>query len=402
MPNPTTLDPDKLRHAITLACDWIAQVSQIKTDALPPDTTPARAYVYDSWKGAMRTEYTAATKRWGAMGPVWHTGQAVRALLLADKLLGGNAQWVAAARAGAQFMLNAQVWDPQHPDHGLIKAFEDHADRVNTSAMMEGLTGLMDLAERDHDPALWDRIVAAGEFLLRKAYLAEEGTFRDQYNPVTHAYEPTIYLLKAGRHGRPLVEDGVLMSIYEHTGDARFRDAHVRVSETLVADQNPPGNWIDYSPCSEKEGRFHPRHNYWWALPLLDTYRHTQRQEFLDTAIAAGEFSKRAMRRDGGWIRGLFRDFNTESFGHATSGSACAAILWSRLMQTTGDAGYQTWIDKALSFCMNVQFTAPQDGNLRGAILEKILPPDGTDRSPYYLRDVGSTFFVIAACMQLR
>ena len=34
---------------------------------------------------------------------------------------------------------------------------------------------------------------------------------------------------------------------------------------------------------------------------------------------------------------------------------------------------------------------------LRGAILEKVLPPDGTDRSPYHIRDLGTIFFVIAA-----
>jgi hypothetical protein len=33
--------------------------------------------------------------------------------------------------------------------------------------------------------------------------------------------------------------------------------------------------------------------------------------------------------------------------------------------------------------------------------LEKVLPPDGTDRSPYYLRDLGTIFFVQVAAQLL-
>ena len=42
-----------------------------------------------------------------------------------------------------------------------------------------------------------------------------------------------------------------------------------------------------------------------------------------------------------------------------------------------------------------------RDPNLKGAILEKVLPPDGTDRLPYHLRDLGTTFFVQAASRSL-
>ena len=117
----------------------------------------------------------------------------------------------------------------------------------------------------------------------------------------------------------------------------------------------------------------------------------------LDTAIAAGEFCRRAIRPDGGWIRGLYLDNRTDSFGHATSGSACAAILWLALHRATGDGAWLEPAATALDYCMKVQFVRPADANLRGAVLEKVLPPDGTDRSPYHLRDLGTIFFVTAA-----
>ncbi len=46
--------------------------------------------------------------------------------------------------------------------------------------------------------------------------------------------------------------------------------------------------------------------------------------------------------------------------------------------------------DLGVDFCAQMQFTSPADPNLRGAILEKVLPPDGSDRSPYHVRDLGT------------
>ena len=43
-----------------------------------------------------------------------------------------------------------------------------------------------------------------------------------------------------------------------------------------------------------------------------------------------------------------------------------------------------------------------KDPNLQGVILEKVLPPDGTDNLPYYVRDLGTIFFIQAACEYLQ
>lgn len=387
--------------SIRNACDWIANVAQVKGDALPENTVDWKGYAYSSWKGSVRGEYSAAEKTWRYFGPIWHTGQAVKALVLTSDFLSED-KYLQAARLGADFILANQVWDKTSPDHGLIRAFEDIPDKVNTSAAMECMHGLMMLADRIGSPEIWDRLVAAGCFLLDRMYMPEAGLFRDGYDPVRHEIVmPSRFVTKNNVGGRPLVEDAVLVRLFEQTGDERFLRAHVRISETLVADQNPPGNWIDYGPCNNITGAFHPRQTYWWSLPLLETYRLTHRREFLDTAIASGRFCENALRADGGWIRGFYTNNKTDSFGHATSGSACAAILWLELFRETGDAHWIEPAEKALRYCRKMQFTQPQDENLRGAILEKVLPPDGTDRSPYYLRDVGTIFFIMAGIKYL-
>ena len=392
-----TIDSSRLRDAATLACDWLVGVAQVQGRDLPSDTRDSMGHGYRDWRGAIRGEYSAATRQWGFFCPVWHTAQAAKSLILAARRL-GQPRFLAAAQRGIGFVLDKQIWDPAHADHGLILAYEDFADKVNTSAVMESLHGVMLAADEAGSGEGWARAEAAGDFLLRRLYLPEHGVFRDAYDPQAHAaVVPNPFRTRNDIGGRPLLEDGVFAKLYARTGRRDFLDAQIRVSEALVAHQRPPGNWLDYGPCNAAKGSFHPRHTYWWGLPLLDTWRHTRRREFLDTAIAAGEFCRRAIRPDGGWIRGLYLDNRTDSFGHATSGSACAAILWLALHRATGDGAWLEPAATALDYCMKVQFVRPADANLRGAVLEKVLPPDGTDRSPYHLRDLGTIFFVTAA-----
>jgi hypothetical protein len=389
------MDHQKLEKHVQLACQWLAEVAQVKEESLSGQTRDTVGFPYENWRGAIRGEYSAAKQQWSFYCPVWHTGQAVKALVMAGRYF-RNDDWLEAARLGKEFIITHQLWDPQQPDHGLILAYEDFPTLVNTSAVMECMHGLMLLADHDGDTELWERLIAAGDFLLDKMYMPDLGLMKDAYDPATHQVQPPPYPTKDNKGGRPLLEDAVLVKLYEQTGRSEFLEAHIRISETLVADQNPPGNWIDYGPCDAERGAFHPRHTYWWGLPLLDTYRQTKRQEFLDTVVASGSFCCRGLRHDGGWIRGLYTDGTTDSFGHATSGSACAAILWLALAEESGEDDWPGWAEKAIDYCMNVQFTDAEDPNLQGSVLEKVLPPDGTDRTPYHLRDLGTIFFIQA------
>ncbi|OYT31570.1 MAG: hypothetical protein B6U94_02730 [Thermofilum sp. ex4484_79] len=51
---------------------------------------------------------------------------------------------------------------------------------------------------------------------------------------------------------------------------------------------------------------------------------------------------------------------------------------------------------------MKVQFRNPEDLNLKGCILSKVLPSDGTDRSLYYIRDLATIFFIQAVTKLLK
>ncbi|NLG29341.1 MAG: hypothetical protein GX557_15635, partial [Chloroflexi bacterium] len=327
--------------------------------------------------------------------PVWHTGQAVKALVLAHRVL--QEDWLlAGARAGAEFILGAQVSAADDPDAGLILAYEDDPAKVNTSAVLEALEGLLLLGDATGEARYSDAASAAARWVAARAYQGD-GLFVDSYDPASRTFAPYRY----GTRGRPLAEDAVLLQVATRSGDARLRAIFLEVCERLLRDEDPPGNWINYSPCDPVRGNLHPRHAYWWGRPLIDAWRATGDRRYLACALRCGEYYRQAQRRDGGLFRGTYRDFTTDSFGHATSGMACAMLLWRELDQALPEPRFADAYQRGLRHCLTMQFSDVQDANLRGCILEKVLPPDGTDRSPYYVRDLGTIFFVQAISLYL-
>ena len=91
------------------------------------------------------------------MGPVWHGGQDIKALVLASraeaaaKSLGWaapfpTAAWLRAAEDGAAFSLRTQ--EMSGGDLGLIHAFENSCCDVQTSTLLEGMHGLITPRQR--------------------------------------------------------------------------------------------------------------------------------------------------------------------------------------------------------------------------------------------------------------
>lgn len=189
----------------------------------------------------------------------------------------------------------------------------------------------------------------------------------------------------------------MFLKAYHYTGNPEFRRIFYETANRLLKEEEPPGNWIRFTPCNVETGSIHPRHAYWWGRPMLMAYRDSGEAKYLECAIRSGQWYIDAQRVDGGLFRGTYRNFKTDSFGHATSGIACASILWHELWEITGDDRWLKSIEKAMAYCMKMQFRNTKDSNLQGAILEKVLPPDGTDSSPYHIRDLGTIFFIQAA-----
>jgi len=390
------LDRAAITGALGAACDWITGVAQMKNDTLS-NVHNSHKLEHLQWRGALRGEYRAATRQWDFFCPVWHTGQAIKALVLASRAL-NRSDLLDAARLSAGFIGAERVADQSSPHYGLIYGFEDFGNKSSTSAVLECVDGLWLLADATGDKRYIEWANSAAAWEARHSYLGD-GLFRDQFDVKTWSYMPPP--VGAQKPGRPINDDAVFLKAAARSGKPELRTLFYEVAERLLREEDPPGNWIRFGPCNAATGMIHPRQAYWWGYPMIDAYRDSHDPRYLACARRAGEWYQNAMRLDGGLFRGTRRDFKTDSFGHATSGIACAALLWEELWKETHE---ETWLDSirtGLNFCLMMQLRDVHDPNLRGALIETVDPPNGTDESPYSLRDLSTIFFAQAAARLL-
>lgn len=375
-----------LMGSAKLGAGWLADIAQKKDDSLSGETNQNKL-VHTHWQGSIRGEYSVANHQWGYFCPIWHTGQAIKALC-EFYLHDPNPKWLDAAKSGAKFLINNCDPDPKSPEYGLLYAFEDVGNVVNASAVLEASIGLYLLTEVSGDETYRQWGARFVSWIWEHQYCKGEGLFHDCYQPGKGLIDP--------EKKRPLNDDAMLLVTGDFTGNAAMKTSFYEISDLLLESEDPPGNWIGFGPANAIRGSIHPRHCYWWGRPMIDAYLYSGNEKYLQCAIRSGEWYLKAIRKDGGLFRDTYTDFNTDSFGHATSGAACAVLLWNDLYKATEDQRWVAPIKKSLQYCQKMQFTIPEDPNLYGCILEKILPPNGSDRSPYQIRDLGTIFFLQA------
>lgn len=366
------LDRPTLEHAIAAGCDWITGVAQMKSDELSGERN-SHHLEHRHWRGALRGEYRAATRQWDFFCPVWHTGQAIKALVWASQAQ-ARPDLLESARFSAEFLGMERVSDRSNPHYGLIYAFEDFGDRASTSAILEAVDGLWLLADATHDDRYPEWANAATEWVARYAYRGD-GLFRDQFDVKTWRHVPPPE--GAAKPGRPLNDDAILLKAGVRAKKPELRTIFYEVAERLLREEDPAGNWIGFGPCNAVTGMIHPRQAYWWGRPMMDAYRDSHDERYLACARRAGEWYQKAMRLDGGLFRGTRRDFQTDSFSHATSGVACAVLLWAELWKETHEEAWLDSIRTGMNFCMQMQFHQVSDPNLKGALIEAVEAPMG-------------------------
>jgi hypothetical protein len=383
----------KLETSLANAVNWLTETATVK-DNRPVGMHGSKMPI-KFWNGAIRGEYDVASQRWNCLCPIWHTGQAVKALVMAADVL-DNPDLLEKAKFNAEFIIQNRIAEGK--DKGLILAFEDHPDKVNTSAVLESLDGLFFLSEATGNKKYQEVALDALDWVRNNAWQPDRKLFNDIYDPIAKNF---VLNIRASQ-GRPLLDDAVFLKGWELTEDDGLKQIAVEAADTLLKNESPAGNWIKYIPCNRKYGNIHPRHAYWWGIPMLEVFKASGEERFLQCFFRSVSWYKKALRKDGGFIRNTYTDFNTDSFGHATSGTACAVIAFLKYYEYTGDKEIIEYIEKGLDYCMKMQFTNPEDPSLQGAVLEKILPPDGTDRSPYHIRDLGTIFFIQAVALYLQ
>jgi uncharacterized protein YyaL (SSP411 family) len=385
------LNPTYLRNAIRLACGWITDVAQMRADRLNGTEGNSRQLAHKHWRGALRGEYRTAERKWDFSCPMSHTGQALKALVMASRAI-EDEQYVAAARAAAEFIGAERNTDRRSKNFGLIYAYQYKAEEVSTEALLETVDGLFALAEAsgDHKYSEWG--LDAAFWVVRNAYV-NEGLFRDAFDVKTGQF---VAPWQSDKPGRPMLDDAIVLKAFRQTKNALCKKVFFATADRLLKDEDPSGNWNRYS-SGPRSPYGNPRQSYWWGYPMIAAFQESGDKRYLDCARRVGDSYLHLARDESDPFLGSLRP----SPGIDTSGMACAAILWLDLFHETKEERWMAAARRALRYCLNMQFREVQDPNLKGALLEQVLPPNGSDRSPFYVRDLATIFYVQAACKLL-
>jgi hypothetical protein len=235
----------QLLEHMELAAGWLADIALNRDDE--PIGEYGKLMPLLRWRGAIRGEYRVAERAWDSFCPIWHTGQAVKALHLAAGTL-RRPDLDEAAAAAAEFIVKNRTRT------GALLAVEDHPDKINTSAVLEALDGLFDL------PEYRDAAIEILYWVKEHLWDPERSLFYGLYDPFGEHVLPE--KIRAGR-ARPLLDDAVYITGWRHTGDPALLAVATATAERLLRDEFPAGNWMKYGPCLLAEQRIHPRHAYW-------------------------------------------------------------------------------------------------------------------------------------------
>jgi hypothetical protein len=259
--------------------------------------------------------------------------------------------------------------------------------------LLESLDGLFVLSEAANDRKYADCALDAAFWAARNAYL-KDGLFRDAFD--LHNQQFVAPPWNNERQGRPLLDDAVMLKAHKLTKNVLCRKLFYATADRLLKEEDASSNWSHYPPGA-RSAYGHPRQSFWWGCPMIAAFRDSGERKYLDCARRVGDWYLHLTRDETDPFHGSLR----ESAGMETSGMACAAILWLELYQETKDEKWMSAARRAIRYCLGMQFRETQDPNLRGALLEQVLPPNGSDRSPYFVRDIASVFFIQAACKLL-
>lgn len=386
-----TIITDRSRQIIADGAHWLAHIARIQS---PADTfEDPFDYPVVGYLGAVRTEYDTRRKVWYLNGPVWHTGQAIRAVLIAYRRTGDTAL-LDAARAMAEYVARNMVDAPGHPNDGLLLAYEGDNVAVNNQVLFETLPGLLDLAEVTGEPKWVNIARRAADFVIGGGFLADEGLIVDHY----HVAESRFVSDPDNPHpGRIMLDDAALIQLGAATGDRRYTDVFLAMAERALREEDPPGMWIVFPPWAASSGRMHIRATWWWGYPMLAAYDLTGDQRFWEAALRAGQWYLDGQTLDGGFYYSPVVGGKHTTFGLAASGAAVASTIWCDLYRRTGDAKYKDAVNRSVAFLAAAQFS-PQaaDRHIRGALWESPNPPDGTACPGFFIRDIATIFAIRA------
>lgn len=383
-----------LRSCAVRGANWITDIAQIRDKD-------------SDLYGAMKTEYHTDSQRWSFFEPIWHTGQAILALVQTYRLT-RDKKYLKHAKIGADYIHRFQFHDRNDPrTFGLIRGYIDpRAVITNTTTMLDGFEGLLELYRETEDEKYLLIVQDAVDWILRNAYLPKERLIMDIFNFEKKEFirdERQLSKLSQRKFARPNLEGPTFLQLYQLTKDKRYRTLSKELCDRVVEDQDEDGQLYKYHPSDEKTKTAHIRLGLWYALPMLLAYDEFKDERYKTSALKFADWYVEHQFSDGGFPYKIRADRLHKSYTLCGSGVAMAVRFWLEIYNRFGGEKYLIAARKGLDFLIYTQFSDEfPDKNLRGAFYESwgFMPFGGS--AWFCLRDIATSFGVQAVLYGLK
>lgn len=384
--------------AIRRGAEWLIGRAQVPAGGrgTAPFDDPL-GYPHGDYAGAIRTEYDTKTRRWGMNGPTWHAGQAIRALLVAERRL-DDGRFREAAVAAAGFMLRERLEDPPEVA-GMLLTYEGDAVHANVEVGFEGINGWLDLFEVTGERR-WLEAARRASDALCVGYLPAERLMYDHFHVASRRFvgDPD-----NPNPGRAMLDDATLARLSRVTGEARYGELFLAMADRLLEEEGPRGTWLRFPPWKPEMGRVHGRKSWWWGWPLLAAHDlavewgRGDAAKYFEGAVRAAEWYLEGQNLDGGAYYTPNTVGRHNSYGLCTSVSAVSILFWADLWRRTGEERWLIGIRRAVGYLLRAQFADEvEDAEVRGAFFESPNKPDGSLAPGYQVRDIATIFGIRA------
>jgi len=351
-------------------------------------------------EGFSRCDYNIPEGKWYDYEPPWHTGQAIYALLEANRVTGHQKYLDKAIEAG-NWWVSLEIKD--HPKlKGMVRsAHGDHAgETIVFATMSDGSAGLYKLYDATGDKRYGDVTTKAGDWMLRNMCLLDEGVCYDNVDPETgevmkenSPFWPDKENQTLWDVARPNNEGSLFLDMYEYTGDEEYKEAFITLCNSLVEKQGPEGLWMHFMPNDLESGSVHPRFNLWYAESLIYGYELTGDKRYLEAATKTAEIFTKFQDGKGTIYYKNFVDGTRDRSSVCGSAVAFSGILWLRLREH-GVTGFDDDIELSLDWILKNRYAKDHpDPNRAGAVINTRLRHK---KGKLWItqRDVGTTFGV--------
>lgn len=349
--------------------------------------------------GKSRCDYNMTLGEWFPYEEPWHTGQLILGLLDAYKVT-GNETYLQAARHAGDWWLSLEIKD--NPSmQGMVGATHGDAignDHIVFATVSDGTPGIFELSRVTGDARYAALATSSAAWMLEHMYYPEKGVCYDladlktgevlTLNSPFHKGKPDQRLFDVSR---PNTEGSLFKDAYEFSGDSRFRDAQILLSDALLDYQDQWGLWMEFMPNDKEDGSYHPRFNLWYAESLLESYEMTKDRRYLEAAARTARTYAKAQRPDGTLYYDNYVDGRFDKGSVCGSAVAFAGILWMRLAGYGYDEFVENYERSARWLVKNRYAVDHPDPNLRGAVVNTRMR---TRKGIVWLtqRDVGTSF----------